>query len=231
MRSGVAFTVALPLDPDCGARDPGGKGQYRVNTLNFSPSIAKTSEDLQENKTVLYLPQQRLLSTMKRNRYAPTLGFLLFLCAVINPATSYANGVNLICKEKSGIEMKKSSSYGRLVGESKSPETEESINDFWSIPAFVDTNRGTGTIFGKGAELSVEPGQLVLREQKDEQKDYGGYTKNSSALTINRKDLSFSYASLLIINTGNLGGVSVHSHRTRKTTGTCTKVITKGNKI
>ena len=168
---------------------------------------------------------------MKRNRYAPAFGFLLFLWTVINPATSIASGINLICKEKSGTEKKTSSSYGRLTGTRQSPETEVSIKDFWSIPVFVDTNQGVGTVFGESAGLSVEAGQLVLRRQKDEQKGYGGYTKTNSALTINRKDLSFTYNSLFINNTGNLGGVSVYGSSTRKTTGTCTKVVTKGNKI
>jgi len=43
VRQGVAFTVALPLDPDCSAGDPGGKGQYRVNTPNSSPPHPKSN--------------------------------------------------------------------------------------------------------------------------------------------------------------------------------------------
>jgi hypothetical protein len=163
--------------------------------------------------------------------YAPTLGFLLFVIAAINPTPSYANGVNLICKEKSGTEKKTSSSYGRLTGIRESPEIEENISSFWSIPVFIDTNRGMGTVFGESAELSVETGQLVLRRQKNEQKSYGGYTKTNIALTVNRKDLSFTYVTLFMNDTGNYGGVSVSGSTTRKSAGTCTKVVTKGNKI
>jgi hypothetical protein len=56
VRSGVVFTVALPFDYDCGARDLSGKGQHPVNTPNFSPFTTKSNRLTQMQrsaKTVL----------------------------------------------------------------------------------------------------------------------------------------------------------------------------------
>ena len=170
------------------------------------------------------------VTTMARRLAFAAYGFGIALSALLTPLPTFANGVNLLCKEKIGTDRTERTSYGSLTGVRKQPGEEKPVSELWSIPVFIDTGRGTATLWGDSAGLSIEPDTLTLRRSKNRKTEVST-SESNSALFVNRKNLSFRYSSLYISKTSVPGMASVQSFTTRTSEGTCTKIVSKGNKI
>lgn len=156
----------------------------------------------------------------------PTITTCILLTACLT-TPCFAKVTNLTCKEIKGKTETTNDTYGFISRKRDQKSEVEDLKEFWSIPVNIDAQAGIGSFFAKQAGIEVGPDSIVLRQSDGT----NPASRSSSSITINRKDLSFKYASFRSVHSEVPGVMSAHNVYTRNSSGICSRVSTKGSKI